>query len=139
MEDYFNNEFIDDHENDDTFRRWKERPYTTLSEAIEYDQNYINQILNYPKLSDGDKCNIARTVKMICFELLEMTAASASFESFIEEVIGEESFNNITAKWIQRKANQFAAKTGCIELFNDCGLYFYNPNDDEEDEDDGSD
>jgi hypothetical protein len=131
MRDYFDNDYCEGNENRDTVERCKNRPKKDLEAALLYDQQFINKILNKPRLTEADKCNIARTTKLISFQLLEYSKATASFEDFIEEVMGEEWFRNVSSKWLQRRLNDFAAQTGCSEFLNFRGVYIYKPGEDD--------
>lgn len=132
MFDYFSEDDNSDRmPNKDAVDRMQERPRFYLKEALEYDKQYVNKILNHENLSIKDKVNIADVVSYLSNELLNTTETTKSFEDFTIEIMGREWFDNMIAKWLQRKNNEMAAKLNCPELFNPKGIFFMKPKDDE--------
>ena len=128
MTNYF--DFDDCPENDDTYDRIMNRSRFSLAEACEFDEDFVNRILNKTVLDEADKYNIATVVSNAMYQLLDSNQVSKSFDDFIHEVMGDEWYTNITAKWLQRFGNQWAIEAGVPELINNKGVYLITPNED---------
>lgn len=128
MINYF--DFDDCPENEDTYDRIMNRSRFSLAEACDFDEEFVNRILNKAVLDEADKYNIATVVSNALFQLQDSNQVSKSFDDFIREVMGDEWYNNITAKWLQRFGNEWAKAVGVPELINNEGVYLITPNED---------
>ena len=128
MKNYF--DFDDRPINDDTCDRFENRSRFSLQDAVNYDKEYVNRILNKANLDDADRYNIASAFNETAETLLATTQDSKSFEEFMIEVMGKKWYENLIAKWLQRKTNELAKNWNCPELRNNKGIYLYNPNED---------
>lgn len=122
MKDYYDTD--DRPVNDDTIDRFENRSRISLKDALGYDKDLLNRILNKDKLDEADKYNIASMYAECNYQYLECNNTHKEFEDFVIEVLGQETYNNLTSKWLQRKNNEMAKAMGCPELFNGKGIYF---------------
>ena len=115
--------------NDETYERMENRPMFLLREALEFDRELFNRILNKPFLTGADKYNLASMFAQCSYEYAESTQTSKSFEDFLIEVNGKEWFDNMMRGYLQRQNREFAKKLNCPELANNKGIYLYSPGD----------
>ncbi len=119
-------DFDDRPDNDDTYERYENRPRTALKEALDYDINMLNDILNKRDLECADKYNIASMFSQCVNEYLNSSQTSKDFEEFLIEVMGKEWYDNMITKWLARKSRKWAKDLNCPELADNKGIYLYN-------------
>ena len=127
MKDYF--DFEDRMENDDTYERYENRSQWSLKDAIDYDYDFLNKILNKDVLDDADKYNIASVAGSYMFQFKDHVETTKSFEDFTIEVMGQEWFNNMSGKWLARKSREMAKHFGMPEMADNRNIIMFKPED----------
>lgn len=125
MTDYYNTD--DRPMNDDTYDRMENRSRFSLKDALEYDQELFNKILNKPMLTGADKYNLAAIFAQCSSEYMESAKISKEFEEFLIEVNGKGWYDNMMRSYLQRQGRDIAKRLNCPELANNKGLYLYRP------------
>ncbi len=125
MIDYYNTD--DCPMNDETYERLEGRPRFSLQEALKFDRELFNRILNKPLISGADKYNLASMFAQSSYEYAESTKTNKEFEDFLIEVNGREWFDNMVSAYLQRQNRKLAKTLNCPELTNNKGIYLYPP------------
>ena len=113
--------------NDDTYDRMENRSRFSLQDALEYDQELFNRILNKPLLTGADKYNLAAIFAQCASEYMESSKISKDFEEFLVEVNGKEWYDSMMKSYLQRQSREMSKNLNCPELANNKNLYFYDP------------
>ena len=128
MKDYF--DFMERIENEDTYERMENRSRYDLNQAIDYDYGFINKLLNKGELSDPDKYNIAAVVGWYMSQFLDTCNTTKSFDDFIQEVMGDEWYSNMTSKWLARMSREMAKQFGMPEMADNRNIIMFNKGED---------
>lgn len=109
----------------------------TLEEAYDYDEEYLNTLLNLEDLGENEaaKAMIASLHERAVYDLINANEIACSWDEFLRDRLSEEKYNKLMSEWLQMKGNEFSQKVGLEDEMKPASIYYFNPQADEEDDD----
>ena len=117
---------------------FENRPrYGTLEDAFDYDEEYVNYLLNLEDLGENEaaKAMIACLHERAVCQLVDLNEISCSWDEFLQARLGEKEYNKLMGQWLQMRGNEFMQKVGLEDEMRPASIYYFNPQADEEDDD----
>lgn len=133
MDDYYEN--LSESENDKHCELEEEvmshRSRISLEDALKYDREFVNKLLNKDQLSKVEKHWIASMHNRACEEYLEMNRTSKSFDDFVHERLGDKKYQKLVSEWLQMQGNEFFHRAGMDKELKPGAVYFMNMEEEE--------
>lgn len=117
---------------------YKRPRYQTLEEALNFDKEFINKLLNLDDLAENEaaKAMIAEIHDRTVFEFTQTNEIAKSFDDFIQERLGDEKYNRLIMEYLQRQGNEFFQGVGMEEMMKPGAIYLFKPEQEESEDGD---
>ena len=98
--------------------------YSTLEDALNYDKEYVNKLLNKDKLSKVEKHWIASFHNKVCYEYVDSNKTIKSWEDFLQDRLGDK-YEQLIKEWLQMCDNEFFQRVGMDEQMKPSAVYLW--------------